>query len=295
MNKDDKKRLPILNKNNKLITQDDIQRMLRKANIKNLIIHDLDIWQRAFVHKSYSKNNKKKNTKSSDTYDSESSYGEGEGDCDSDTEGYIEIQELSNERLEWMGDGILQSVVATYLWKRFPKEDEGFLTKTRSKLVKTDALSKFAEYLGFKEYIMMSTHVELVCFGRENPKFLENTFEAFIGALFVNCEQAKNVAYAYKVTDKFIINIIEKCIDMPELIMKDDNYKDQLMRYYQKIFEGKYPIYKEDDCSGPPNNRIFKMKVADIHGNIVGVGEGRSKKDAEQNAAHCALKYFKLI
>ena len=207
----------------------------------------------------------------------------------------IDIQEDSNEVVEWLGDGIIQSVVACYLRRRYPDQDEGFLTKLRSKLVKTEALATMAKFLGFGEFIIMSEHVEKACNGRNNSRILEDAFEAFVGVLaedFGIDEQSRG----YLLCTKFVISCIESSIDITELIMKDDNYKDQLMRYFQRMFNGQLPKYceekKEESEQPTTGGRIFYMYVLDTEGKKIGSGYAKSKKEAEQRAAKYALYQY---
>ena len=287
--KSDKKHYSVYNATNQLIELSDIDNILLKHGINQRAIN-LNTWQQAFVHKSYSKNSKKK--KSDKYYYSDS-------DSDLDLSDIVPLQEKSNETLEWLGDGIIQGVVAMYLWKRFPNQDEGFLTKTRSKLVKTESLSKLCQYLQLEKYIIMSQHVEIVCNGRKNSRILEDTFEAFIGAMMIDFGTDNN-ARGYELCSKFIIKVIEEAIDITELILKDDNYKDQLMRYFQKEFNGKFPKYYQDSISTITNDngtttKRFHMYVQDVNGNKIGTGQARSKKEAEQRAAKNALHHYGLF
>lgn len=299
----EKRQYSIYNKNNILITLNDVSKILKEIGI-NEKPRNLKLWQQSFTHKSYSKNRKKKKN---DRYSSIS-----DSDSDIDLTDIVDIQEKSNETLEWLGDGIIQSVVATYLYNRYPGQDEGFLTKTRSKLVKTDSLSKLALFLKLDKFILMSQHVEVACNGRRNSRILEDTFEAFIGAMsieFINNdgrfsreesysrEVLKSTKTAYDICTLFINNTMEQAIDFTELIRKDDNYKDQLMRYFQKKFNGEYPKYYQDE-SDPKDKqsgtRRFKMYVCHIEGHKIGEGIARSKKEAEQKAAKNALLHFGL-
>jgi ribonuclease III len=287
----EKKMYRLYNENNILVTKTIIQSILKKGGIKEEI-NKLSLYQQAFTNKSYSKNLKKKYL---DKYASES-----ESEIDFDV--VVPIQEKSNETLEWLGDGVIQSAVAYYLFKRYKKQDEGFLTKTRSRLVKTEALAKVAKHLGFEKYILMSKHIEQVCNGRDSSSILEDTFEAFMGAMKYDFSSKYDVGYAYKLCSKFIINCLETAIDITEVIRKDDNYKDQLMRYFQKNFNGKYPKYDSLECSpeiiqndNGSITRKFKINVCDIYGNKIGYGEARSKKQAEQRAAKAGLLHFGLI
>ena len=283
----EKKIYPVYNENNFYITKEIIQSILQKGNI-NREVNDLSIWQQSFVHKSYCKNNDfKKNEKFFGSIDSMNI---------DEHKNILPLQNDSNEVLEWLGDGIIQSVAAIYLYKRFQTQREGFLTKIRSKLVKTESLSKLASYLGFDKYLIISKHIEIICNGRKNSRILEDCFEAFIGAM-MNVFGAKNESDGFAICNTFIINIIEQKIDITDLIINDDNFKDQLMRFYQKKYNGKFPIYEQKTLITKTNengivNKKFHMFVRDNDNIIIGEGIARSKKEAEQKAAKAALMHF---
>lgn len=291
--KNGKKWFTTLNPTNALINREEIQRILAKGKI-TLPIKDLSIWQRAFVHKSYivkktkDKNRDSQDRSSSDDYDSPRSQDLGE----LPTQDMLPLQERSNERLEWLGDAQLQSAVTEYLFRRYPEEDEGFLTKLRSKLVKTNNLCFLATKLNFSPHLIISYHVEFGCNGRNNKKILENTFEAFIGAMFIDFSHLKdkpNYAFGSEVVRHFVINVIERYVDIAEMISKDDNYKDSLMWFFQKNFSGTYPIYQKEKFE----NNCFYIYVEEPGSKkVVGRGSGRSKKQAEQLAAKDALQYY---
>jgi len=282
MNIQEKKIYPVYNESNIYINKEIIHSILRKGNI-NHEINNIDIWQQAFIHKSYCKNNDfKKNEKFFGCLDGINEH-----------KNVMPLQDDSNEVLEWLGDGILQSVAAIYLYKRFKTQREGFLTKIRSKLVRTETLSKLALYLNFDKYLIVSKHIEIICNGRKNSRILEDSFEAFIGAMMNYFGEAEGFA----ICSTFIINIIEQKIDITELIINDDNFKDQLMRYYQKKYNGKFPIYEQKTLITSVNdngvtNKRFHMFVRDNDNNIIGEGKARSKKEAEQQAAKAALMHF---
>ena len=280
-----------LNPNNVLVTKRNIQDILKKGNIK-IEINDLSIWQRAFVHKSYvskSDSSDDKTSTSSSSSSRNSRGGSENGSRRNSPDNVISLQPKSNERLEWLGDAKLQGSVSYYLWERYPEQDEGFLTKLRSKLVKTKNLSFLAKKIGLTPYLLISYHVEFGCQGRTNPRILENTFEAFIGSMFIDFANKVNPAYGYEVVRRFIIAIIEKYVDMVELVIKDENSKDQLMWYFQKNFNGAYPIYLKEKYE----NECFYIYILEPNTeNIVGKGHARSKKQAEQNAAKNALVYY---
>jgi len=264
-----KKWHPALNYNNSFISKKEVQLILKKGGISDEI-NDLSIWQRAFVHKSYVKN-----TEIPETF--------------KNSENMIPLQDNSNERLEWLGDANLQCSVSYYLWERYPKQDEGFLTKLRSKLVKTKNLAFLSKKLGLSPHLLVSHHVEFGCQGRNNAKILENTFESFIGAMFVDFTNKVGQAHRYEIVRKFIITIVEKYVDMVEMVMTDENSKDQLMWYFQKNFNGAYPIYMKEKHE----NECFYIYILEPDSDkVIGKGSARSKKQAEQNAAKNAISYY---
>jgi dsRNA-specific ribonuclease len=187
----------IYNPHNKLISRKEILDILHIARLNNRP-QNYELWQEAFVHTSYTLSFKPKNADAT----------EYENVIKNKPNDVIPLQEKSNERLEWLGDGIIQSVIASYLWKRYPTEDEGFLTKTRSKLVRTETLAKLAEILGLNQYILMSEYMESFSNGRNNPRILEDTFEAFVGAMYLDFGRTDEIR-GYAVCRDFIINCFE--------------------------------------------------------------------------------------
>ena len=275
----DEKIYNVHNRNNKLLDKKFINNILKNFGVK-YTVKNLKIWQKAFVHKSYSINRKKK-FKNEDFSLPDDGYG------------YIPLQKESSECLEWLGDGIIQSVTAQYLWKRYPNQDEGFLTKTRSKLVRTDALARLARYLKLQNYVLLSTYMEEESNGRDNPKVLEDAFEAFIGAMVEDL--GKDEFEGYKICYQFVIKLFEGVIDFAELIKRDNNYKDKLMRYCHQRFKGMNPQYENIDITLDGKNKIYTEIVRDIENrdNIIGKASARSKKEAQQQAAKMALEYYK--
>lgn len=282
------------NKHNKLITTEAIQVFLKQGGIDK-IPNDMELWQRVFIHKSYCKNRKKnfmfdklmkqrmeggeENEKNDDDSFDESTF---------DPETALPLYDDSNEKLEWLGDGILQGIITRYLWKRYGDSmDEGFLTRTRSKLVKTETLSKLSKYIGLDEYLIISRDVEKYFNGRDNAKILEDAFEAFLGVLSLDFGNEGVV-----LCEKFFITLLEYHIDMSEVIATNTNYKDRLMRYYQKEFNGKYPLYNVKSEEGAINNKTYTIYVCSPTGEPIGEGTGRSKKEAEQSAGKMALEYY---
>lgn len=282
------------NPSNRLLTHDDLIKIFQKACIledllsygEDIYKFDLKNFQRAFTHISYTVHRNEKQGKNVIEREDD---GVDPSEC-------VQIQQDSMERLEWLGDAIIQSVVGIYIWERFPGQDEGFYTIFRSRLVKTEALANLSMFLEFGELMLISKHTEDFCNGRTNAKHLEDCFEAFIGALY----EQTGKKFKYDIVQKFIINSIETKIDIPMLIMFNDNYKDILMRYYQFNFEGKFPTYGdvsvEEISQGQDmsKRKIYTASVKDIYGNEIAFGSAKSKKEAQQLAAKEACKMFGL-
>ncbi len=279
---------PIYNESNIYVSKENIQNMLKRGGITDEI-SDIDIWQKAFVHNSYCKNN-------DDLYKNEKFYGRLDEEDRVKNPAILPLQPESSESYEWLGDGILQAVMAHYLYNRYKSQQEGFLTKLRSKLVKTETLCKLAFALRFDKFVMMSKHIEIVCNGRRNNTIMEDAFEGFIGAMMCDFgKDDKSVGFDKCYT--FIVNMMEKYIDITQLIIHDDNYKDQLMRYFHKNFGGKLPRYELKEVINVvgENNiitRRFHILVYDTEGKMIGSGIQKNKRDAEQHAAKEALKQY---
>tara|TARA_B100001057_G_scaffold489615_1_gene576225 strand:+ start:1216 stop:2106 length:891 start_codon:yes stop_codon:yes gene_type:complete len=265
------------NFNNKLITEDDVKKILQAYDI-NDNINNLDVYQKAFIHKSYRKKNPL-------------DIGEDVEIADK-PEGALELFDYDNETLEFLGDSVLGVIVAKYLFERFPEENEGFLTKMRSKLVRGEMLGSLAKMLNFGEFIIISRHIEDKCDGRNSVDILEDSFEAFLGAMFLDFNETDNYnlmenfycGIGYQICEKFIIHFIEDKVDFADLIRKNTNYKEQLMKFFKEKY-GELPRYGQISVEGSQNERVYTMCVYDPEGNILEKGVGQSKKKAEQKAA----------
>lgn len=274
------------NPTNKLITKKIIYKFLKKGDVTTRI-RDFSLWQQAFVHRSYSIENKRLAI----DYDLEAE------NTSNPNKDQIEIKEATLEQLEFLGDGLIQACVSDYLWRKFPGKDQGFYTRTRSRLVKTGGLATLTKYLGLQEYMILTAHEEQNNNGRNNAKHLEDLFESFVGCLYYDLSKDKeDRGKAYTTVQKFVTNIIEKARDFDE-IMEDTNYKGQLMRYFQKTFNGKTPLYFDDVKRAERNKEHDgdqrKFYIFILHPEtrkVVGKGFGKSKKEAAQYAAKIALQ-----
>lgn len=273
------------NFNNKLLTIDKVKELFIQYDIIEEP-RNLSLYQDAFVHKSYSLKKNEEIIKEMGIVDK--------------PEGALELVEDNNERLEFFGDSIIGLVVAKYVFERFYQENEGFLTKIKTKLVRCDALGYFAKELKFGEYLIISRHIEDKCNGRTSTAILENTFEAFIGAMFLDFNDIEIDSYdfysgiGFQICEKFLINLIEEKVDFAELIMNNDNHKDTLLKYFQKTYQqpAKFEVLNIELVN---NSKLFNVAVYDINNEQIGLGNGSSKKKAEQMASKDALIKLKII
>lgn len=190
-------------------------------------------------------------------------------------------QEQSNERLELLGDGVLGMVSIEYLFKKYPNKQEGDLTKYRTRIVCGKTLAKIASCIGLQGKILMSDQV-LNVGGLNNKNILEDAFEAFIGALYLDL--------GFEIAKMFIISLIEKVLTKKD-IETENNFKDILLQYTRKhSLENPEYIIKE---SGKSNERIFRCTVC-VMNTPKGKGISSKKKDAEQKAAQNAIKNLRI-
>lgn len=266
------------NINNVPITEDNVKEILATNNVKVEKINDLNIIQKAFVHKSM----QNKGIFPEEVLTAAKNELGNPPDL-------MELQPESYERLEYLGDRVLKINVSHYLYNRYPNQDEGFMTRLQTKIEDKTNLAIMSKTIGLGKYFVISQQIESLN-GRSLEKIHEDVFEAFIGALFLS--------NGFEVCCLLIINLLETLIDYSEKLYCDNNYKDILLRYYHKqkwIFPKYQEIYKE----GPPHKRTYIMGVikgttelnddVPLKDKFIGFGVGSSKKEGEQNAAKMAL------
>ena len=222
-----------------------------KPQIEQLVgtkIKNLDLYQKAFTHKSALKE-------------------------------YEQLNE-SFETLEFIGDSVLGFVITKFLFDQYESKQEGFLTKARTKLVRGETLANIAKILGLEKMVVMDEK-GMRNGWNNNPKILEDVFEALIGALYMDL----GLLHA----KEFVLRIYNdpKYIDL-NLIMIDDNFKDHLMRYCQ-LNNWQLPEYR---VSGH-HEGIFYIDIY-VNGQFMSRGAAKSKKQAEQNAAKLFFEQLKI-
>lgn len=189
-------------------------------------------------------------------------------------------QAVNNERLEYLGDAILGAVIADFLYNRFPMEDEGFLTKMRSKLVNRAILTSLTHEMGLNRFIDANTNNAV-----EKSHIYGDALEALIGAIYLD---KGYLAAKFFITKR----ILSRYIDLHQLEQLDLNFKSRLIEWSQK---GKRDVKFDTVEEYPDNGRHprFVSKV-EADGKVVGLGTGSSKKEAQQNAAREALKKLEV-
>lgn len=183
----------------------------------------------------------------------------------------------SYERLEFLGDAVLDLIAAEVLFEKFPTANEGFLTKSRAKLVKGETLAKFSIKLGIEDLLELGERSDQVSISKS---ILADVFESIIAAIYIT----KGYANAFM----FVSEVFEKQVDFKKLVNQIDNFKSALLEFTQAE-KMSLPSYRVVTESGPGHDKVFEIMVI-VDGKELGTGQGRSKKSAEQEAAKVALK-----
>ena len=225
----------------------DISELLSRFNFE---IKDRSLFVEAMTHKSYSAENNLK-------YD--------------------------NQRLEFLGDAVLQILLTEYLYLRYPEEQEGQLTKMRSALVRQEAFAKLAKDMHLDEFIRMGRG-ELQNNGQSRKSTLCDAFEALAGAIYLNAglEQVSGV----------VMPMLREGFPDPKELLFDLNPKGMLQEYTQKNCNSERPEYRIDSKDGPDHDCEYTISVL-LNGSVLGSGKGKSRKSAEVNAAMDAMNYLK--
>ena len=189
-----------------------------------------------------------------------------------------------NERLEFMGDAVLSAVVSEYLFEKFPDMPEGELSTMRAALVQSQALASYSRSLGVGDFLYLG-HGEEKNDGRNRQSTLENVFEAIIAAIYLDAQEQ-----GFFEVKKLVLPIIKAQLADSNFALNHTDAKTELQQLIQQT-EGDFLEYRIASESGPDHNKTF-MVFAMLNSNIIGTGEGHSKREAEQAAAREALKLF---
>ena len=280
------------NPNNKEIMANNIQDIFNKYGIFAKP-YNLELYKRAFIHRSYTKKPQLENHVANIIIVQKPD------DC-------LPLKTKSNERLEFIGDGVLECVTKYYLYKRFPKADEGFMTEKKIALVKNEHIGKLAYEMGLHNYYIISKHAEEKNI-RNNLKKLGCLFEAFIGAIFLDFNRIQindehewfanifNCGPGLQFAQIFIENVFEKDVAWTKLIINDDNFKNKLQVIIQKEFKitPDYVEINNEECETNNNSEL----VDKIYSMGVYISFGQNIHNANLKNAYdfSKLKSFKII
>lgn len=180
----------------------------------------------------------------------------------------------NNERLEYLGDAVLNSVVADILFRRYPSASEGFMTETRSKIVSRTSLNHLAAATGLSRHIAALHHVTT-----HNCSMNGNALEAVVGAAYLDL--------GYHRCQKFITHLIDSHIDIDQIAVTSENHKSRLLEWAQK--RHRICTFEITETTAVKGGDLFTA-TASIDGTVLGTGTGYSKREAHQHAALAALK-----
>ncbi len=191
---------------------------------------------------------------------------------------------VSNERLEFLGDSVLNLLVAEYLFGAHAKAPEGELTKIRARLVNGKALALYARKLGLEDFLLMSPQTDQLS-GRGLETILSDAYEAVVGAIYLDG--------GYEAARSFVARTAIKAFTSGAVGMTDENYKSMLLEHAQAAGLG-VPRYQTVGERGPDHDRTFTVEVQ-LGRHPRGEGSGKNKKDAEQDAARAALRTLGVL
>lgn len=187
-----------------------------------------------------------------------------------------------NERLEFLGDAVLDLVITVALLKQFPEKSEGELSKLRAALVQEKTLAKVAQELGLDKQILMG-EAEARAGGRKKPSILADAYEALLGAIYIDAGTAK--------VEKVILKHFEKLLNTQSLSRRVVDYKTKLQEITQARWK-KAPHYRTLTATGPDHQKVFDVECH-LDGRVLGTGRANSKKEAGQQAARAAIQMLR--
>ena len=280
------------NKHNKLMDKNKVQNILKKYGVYQNI-NNLELYQEAMTHESYT-------------------IGKIKEVCARDNvkvvknpDGCVLLQDKSYERLEFLGDAVIENIIVSYLYKRFPDSNEGFLSTMKTNLVNRITLGQLAKVIGLHEYLIIGKTLDDLQGAREEDKILCDIFEAFIAAIYLDFNQDKHgflksfmSGAGYQVAELFLINLVEdesSYIDMTKYILDDHNYKNKIIKLLKRIYKY-HPLYKVTKVDVQQGvNQITIELINPNTKEVISIGKGNNQKKAEQDASKNALIRFGYI
>ena len=275
------------NKVNKLLNKNVVQNILKKYNVFQNI-NNLDLYQDAMVHESYTIN-KIKEVCSRDNVK-----------IVKNPDGCVLLRERSYERLEFLGDAVIENIIVSYLYRRYPDQREGFLSTMKMNLVNRITLGHLAKVIGLHDYLVIGRTLDDLQNARDEDKILCDVFEAFIAAIYLDFNNDKHgflssfmSGAGYQVAELFLINLIEdesSQLDITTFILDDRNYKNKIVKLIKRI--NKYsPVFKvvKSDISKTGEQIITVHLINPNTKEMISEGKGKDIKKAEQETSKQAL------
>jgi ribonuclease-3 len=275
------------NKVNKLITKNAVQNILKKYGVYQNI-NNLDLYQDAMVHESYT-------------------IGKIKEVCSRDNvkvvknpDGCVLLRERSYERLEFLGDAVIENIIVSYLYRRYPDQREGFLSSMKVNFVNRITLGHLAKVLGLHEYLVIGRTLDDLQNAREEDKILCDIFEAFIAAIYLDFNNDKHgflgsfiSGAGYQVAELFLINLIEdetSQLDITTFILDDRNYKNKIVKLIKRLhkYNPEFRVSK-NDITRSGESVITVQLINPKNKDVISEGQGGNMKKAEQDASKKAL------
>ena len=278
------------NNTNIILNDSDLNNFFKNHNI-DYQYKNINLFRNAFVHKSYCC---MKNT----------SFTTSNISCPEDC---LPLQDMPYERLEFLGDAVIENIIVSYLYRRYPDQREGFLSSMKMNLVNRITLGHLAKVIGLNDYLVIGRTLDDLQNAREEDKILCDVFEAFIAAIYLDFNNDKHgflssfmSGAGYQVSELFLINLIEdeaSQLDITTFILDDRNYKNKIVKLIKRIH--KYnPIFKvsKSDVSRTGEQIITVQLINPNTKDVICEGKGQNNKKAEQDASKnglIKLGYFK--
>ena len=245
---------------NRAIDAAELDQLLADHGLPPGTVRNINLYRCAFVHSSYV-------LRKNQAFDAGNE--RRPPDC-------LPLQEVAYERLEFLGDAVLGCVCGEYLYKRFPHEAEGFLTRIRTGIVCGTALAEIAAQMDLGRFALISKQIEDAG-GRENPRILEDVFEALVGAILVDS------GGSYDACRTFLTAVFETYVDWSELIAQKPHVKERLSKRAGAV------RYLEVSITTRGGRKVYTIAAKTGEGRLLGTGRGASRRLAERAAANAAL------
>jgi ribonuclease-3 len=282
------------NPKNIALTDADLREILAKGGLRDLPYRNINVYRTAFVHKSYVAMKR-------------DGFADANEHC---PPGCLPLQQVPYERLEFLGDSVLGCVVASYLFSRFLDQDEGFMSRMRTKLVNGKMLASLASQLGLNRFAIISKQCE-ASGGRDTVAVCEDIFEAFIGAIITDFNTDSPDSQitlspslrstvsplsgaGFQIAEQWITNVIEEYVDFADMVAIHTNHKELLVKHMAQTGQDA-PRLSEVSINMRRGKKEYTYSVRNRAGAIIGTGFGQSRKDAENDACREALtKHYGL-